>query len=57
MANGAELAWLIDPYRRNALLYERGLAAREETSEQIAGSGPVEGFVLDLASAWSLFED
>ena len=57
MANGAELAWLIDPYRRNALLYERGLAAREETSEQIAGSGPVEGLVLDLASVWSLFED
>jgi Uma2 family endonuclease len=57
MANGAELAWLIDPYRRNALVYERGLAPREETSEEIAGSGPVEGFVLDLASVWSLFED
>jgi Uma2 family endonuclease len=57
MANGAELAWLVDPYRRNVLVYERGQATYREVVENVVGTGPVIGFVLDLASVWSLFED
>jgi Uma2 family endonuclease len=57
MANGAELAWLVDPYRRNVLVYERGHAVRMEATGQVEGSGPVTGFALDLASVWALFED
>ncbi|MBB6146989.1 Uma2 family endonuclease [Silvibacterium bohemicum] len=57
LANGAELAWLIDPYLRNVLIYERGQATYREVVENVVGTGPVAGFVLDLASVWSLFED
>jgi Uma2 family endonuclease len=55
--NGARLAWLIDPYKRNVLVYESGQPDRLETAHKIAGTGPVEGFVLDLAAVWSLYED
>lgn len=57
IANGAQLAWLIDPYSRNVLVYESGQPVRTETAAQIAGTGPVAGFVLDLAAVWSFYED
>lgn len=57
IANGAQLAWLVDPYRHNVLIFEQGGPVRTETGDQVAGSGPVEGFVLDLASVWTFFED
>jgi len=57
IANGAKLAWLIDPYRHNVLIYEPGQPVRTETADKIAGTGPVAGFVLDLAAVWSLYED
>ena len=57
MANGARLGWLIDPYNRNISVYEPGQPVRVETASQIAGTGPVAGFVLDLAAVWSLYED
>jgi Uma2 family endonuclease len=50
IANGAKLGWLIDPYSRNVLVYEAGHAARLETADKVAGTGPVAGFVLDLAA-------
>ena len=56
-ANGAKLGWLVDPYSRNVLVYEPSQAARVETAEKVAGTGPVTGFVLDLAAVWSLYED
>lgn len=56
-ADGAKLGWLIDPYDRKILIYEPDQAVRLVTSETVAGTGPVTGFVLDLAAVWSLYED
>jgi Uma2 family endonuclease len=61
IANGAQLGWLVDPCRRSVLIYEAGQEAgkkpRVETGDEVTGSGPVEGFVLDLAAMWTLYED
>jgi len=57
IANGARLGWLVDPYQRSVMVYEAGNAPRLETSDTVAGSGPVEGFVLDLAAIWVEYED
>jgi Uma2 family endonuclease len=57
LSNGAQLGWLIDPYKRNVWLYEAGKSPRLETGDSIAGTGPIEGFVLELADVWSEFAD
>jgi len=57
IANGAKLGWLIDPRKRQVLIYEPDRAARVETGDKVTGSGPVEGFVLELAPVWECFED
>jgi len=57
VANGAQLAWLVDPENRNVLVYEPDEPARVMTAKKVAGTGPVEGFVLDLTEVWSLYED
>jgi len=57
IANGALLAWLIDPYRREAWVYRPGLDAERVASETLAGEGPVDGFELNLARVWKRFED
>jgi Uma2 family endonuclease len=54
--NGAQLAWLVDPYRRRFEIYEAGAAVVSVHETLVQGSGPVEGFVLDVASVWSCFE-
>jgi len=54
--NGAELAWLVDPYKKRIHVYEPGKKARIETGLLLAGSGPVEGFVLDVAEVWGRYE-
>ncbi len=56
IANGVQLAWLIDPYARQVHLYQPGAAPRVESENRVAGSGPVEGFVLDLEEVWRCFE-
>ena len=62
IANGAMVAWLIDPENRNVLVYEADQPqpdqpARVVTAKKVIGTGPVEGFVLDLGEVWSLYED
>lgn len=57
IANGSQLGWLIDPYNRNVSIYEPGRAAHLESSDKVSASGPVAGFVLDLAPIWSAYED
>ena len=57
IANGARLGWLVDPRKRQVHVYEPHQAARVETGDKIPGTGPVEGFVLDLTAVWSLYED
>ena len=56
IANGVELGWLIDPYTKEVHIYGPGAERRVETGSHAAGSGPVEGFVLDLDEVWRCYE-
>lgn len=57
IANGVQLAWLIDPYRRQVLVYEPGSHPIPFTGKILEGYGPVTGFSLDLARIWRYFEE
>jgi Uma2 family endonuclease len=57
IANGARLAWLIDPYQREAWVYRPGINPERVTAETLPGEGPVEGFDLQLGRVWKRFED
>jgi len=57
IANGAQLAWLIDPYQRQVLVFRPGRAAEIVSGDRIAGEGPVDGLVLDLARIWRCYEE
>ncbi len=47
--NGVQLAWLIDPFEKGVTVFRSGLAPeRMYPISQIAGEGPVTGFVLPL---------
>ena len=51
--NGAQLAWLIDPERRTVEVYRPGREAEILTGiDSIAGTAPVDGFMLDLKPVW-----
>jgi Uma2 family endonuclease len=53
IANGAELAWLIDPERLAVEVYRPGSEPDVLVEpERVAGEGPVAGFVLDLRQVW-----
>jgi len=56
IANGVELGWLIDPSKKQVHIYKHGATPRIETGNSVAGSGPVEGFVLDLEEVWRCYE-
>jgi Uma2 family endonuclease len=56
VANGAALAWLIDPYQRQVTIYTAGQAPQVTSTDSIEGSGPIEGFTLNLAEIWRLYE-
>jgi Uma2 family endonuclease len=56
ISNGAQLGWLIDPYKRTVLIYQPGRSPQLESGDQVKGIGPVQGFVLDLATVWSFYE-
>jgi Uma2 family endonuclease len=57
ITNGAQLGWLIDPYKRQVSVYRPGRSVEQLAGDRIVGEGPVEGFVLDLARVWKRFED
>lgn len=49
IANGVQLAWLIDPQERTVTIYRTGQAPELlRKPSTVRGEGPVEGFVLDL---------
>ena len=52
---GAKLAWLVDPYGRKVYVYSRGVAPLTVSDSTVRGTGPVEGFVLDLTRVWRGF--
>ena len=53
IVNGVELGWMIDPRDQSVTIYrpDREPEVRIGISE-IAGEGPVAGFVLDLEPVW-----
>ena len=53
--NGAKLAWLVDPYGRKVYVYSPGVAPLTVSDSTVRGTGPVEGFLLDLARVWRGF--
>jgi Uma2 family endonuclease len=54
IANGAELAWLIDPSRKTVEIYRPGREPEVlEGGSVVEGEGPVAGFVLELGTIWS----
>jgi Uma2 family endonuclease len=57
IVNGAQLAWLIDPYQRQVLIFRPDRAAETVSGDRIAGEGPVDGFVLELDRIWKCYED
>ncbi len=54
--NGATLGWLIDPYKRRVHVYASGRKVSTEKGKAVLGSGPVEGFLLDLKELWHCYE-
>ena len=56
IANRADLAWLVDPPSRSVFIYEPGRDPRTETGHTVAGTGPVTGFILDLAKVWQRYK-
>jgi Uma2 family endonuclease len=56
IANGVQLGWLIDPEAKQVHIYSQGAGPRIEAGSAVAGSGPIEGFVLDLEEVWRCYE-
>jgi Uma2 family endonuclease len=54
--NGVALGWLIDPYKKTVYVYGPGREAAAVSGNAIHGSGPVEGFILDLDELWRCYE-
>jgi Uma2 family endonuclease len=53
IANGVQLAWLIDGDAQVVYVYRKGQSPKIKRGiQQLAGEGPVEGFVLQLKSIW-----
>jgi Uma2 family endonuclease len=57
IANGVQLGWLIDPYRKNVLIYRPKVKTSIFTGKTLKGRGPVSGFTLDLSRIWRYYED
>ena len=54
MRNGAQLAWLIDPIRKLAVVYRPGQQpATLHRPEVIEGEGPITGFRLEMERFWA----
>ena len=54
LANGVELAWLVDPSRKAVEIYRPGREVEVvEGASAVEGEGPVAGFVLELGRIWS----
>ncbi len=53
IANGAQPAWMIDPQSQAVTIFRQGREPETLTGvTEVAGEGPVEGFVLDLEPVW-----
>ena len=53
ITNGAQLAWLIDPTRKLAVIYRPGQEPEILLQPEILhGGGPVAGFMLKMQRLW-----
>ena len=53
IANGAQLAWLLDPEHRTVEIYRRHRSPETlDNPETVQGEGPVQGLVLQMTSLW-----
>ena len=52
MSNGARLGWILDADNRRVHVYRAEGVEMLDGPAAVAGEGPVEGFVLDLAGIW-----
>ncbi len=56
VANGVQLGWLVNPDRKQVLVYKAGMPQPETFSgPELPGSGPVEGFRLNLIDVWDCY--
>jgi Uma2 family endonuclease len=54
--NGVQLGWLVDSYAHKVYVYAPGNPPVTVVESPVHGSGPVKGFVLDLARVWRCYE-
>ena len=53
IANGAEVAWLIDPTEKTAIIYRPGAEPeRVVDPSSVQGTGPIAGFELVMSRVW-----
>ena len=53
ISNGALLGWMIDPRKRTVTIFRPNQEPEFKTNlAELAGEGPVEGFLLDLKPVW-----
>jgi len=51
IANGVDVAWLVDPKREVVEVYRHGREVKV-VADRVVGEGPVDGFVLELGKIW-----
>ena len=56
IANGVQLAWLIDPAHKRVSVYRPGGTSEISRAASVQGEGPVAGFTLDLEQVWECYE-
>jgi len=53
IANGVEVAWLIDPIEKAVAIYRPGQEPEQLTDPtSVQGNGPIAGFELVMARVW-----
>lgn len=53
IANGAQVAWLIDPVKKRVYIYRSNRKAEIiDSSETVSGDPELPGFTLDLNELW-----
>ena len=51
----AELGWMLNPKKQTVTIFRRDREPEERAGvTEVAGEGPVAGFVLDLRPIWSV---
>ena len=53
IANGAQLGWLIDPFKKNVYVYRPGRSVGlHENPAALYGDAVLPGFVFQIAEVW-----